>query len=255
MSVPGLAVAPSALAALQRSPESPVEARVSGRLAQVRIGIADYPQRIAAHYDDLIRGNVHAFAKELGAPIEFRHFGLEIEFASEVEIEMFRDQTLDAGARDLVATFGPVFIRNAVLPAAVRKEGHRGRFEDLNFHIDRSALQVTQYSLYTRDPDDPVQRDPRTASTLFIANLVALLQDARETGVPAAPCDVLPNHHTLFGEEDVRSLVGDIIFEQPWGAPAGTGEIGLQHNALVRHASWYRGNYEKGWPIGVQFLK
>ncbi|MDP6978912.1 MAG: hypothetical protein QF570_09970 [Myxococcota bacterium] len=114
---------------------------------------------------------------------------------------------------------------------------------------------ATQHSPYTRDPDDPVQREPRTASTLFVANLVALLQAAREEGVKPEPCEVLPNHHTLFGNEDVRSLVGDILFEQAWSAPAGTGEIGIQHNAFVRHASWYRGLYEKGWPIGVRFLQ
>jgi len=255
MKAHGLSLPPRALHTLLRAPEEPIETRVSGRPARVRIGIADYRQRIACHYRDLVRGDLVSFAKDLRVPIEFRHFGLEIEFEDPTEIELFLGQTLDAGARDLVAGFGPVFIRNAVLPARHRQEGHRGRFEDLNFHIDRSALQQTQYSLYTRDPDDPVQREPRTASTLFIANLVSLLQDARESGQAPAPQEVLTNHHTLFANDDVRALLGDVIFEQPWSAPAGTGEIGLQHNAYVRHASWYRGHLEKGWPIGVQFLE
>ncbi len=241
--------------ALMSNPEEPVAAQFGGCRFTARIAIPDYPGQVAAHYREMIRGSVEEFSKSLHVPLGFKHFGLVCSFATPTQLDLYQGDVLCDALKELVRCFGPVFLENVVLPKHQRDDGHRGRFQDLNFHIDRSARQHTQYSLYSRNPDDPEQREPRTASTLFIPNLVAHLQDCRERSVPVTPCEELPNNHTLFKDEDLSDLIGKIIFEQAWAAPAGTGEIGVQFNPQIRHASWYRGRTIKGWPIAVRFLR
>ena len=55
-------------------------------------------------------------------------------------------------------------------------------------------------------------------------------------------------------EEDVAALVGEIMVEQPWQAPEGTGEITILDNRTVLHASYYERHQDKGYPIAVRYL-
>lgn len=242
------------VAELVASPEKTLRGQMSGNPFSLRIGIANYPQRIQEHYCDLVDAPIGVFGVRMLHPIRYRHFGLVCEFDTPTELHLYDGDVLCSNLHRLTDRFGPVVIRNAHLAMAIRAEGQRGRFQDLNFHIDRSFNQHTQYSLYTRDPDCSEQAKPRTASTLFVPNLVSILQDARENGKTPEPVEHLPSHHHLFADCDFEELIGKIIFEQGWSAPEGTGEIAVQHNPDIRHASWYRGLFKKGWPIGVRFL-
>jgi len=60
----------------------------------------------------------------------------------------------------------------------------RNIFPDLNFHVDRGGQQESLYSLFTRDPFNETQKEPRTSSTVTIANVAGYLQRLRETGKP-----------------------------------------------------------------------
>ena len=240
---------------LARQPTDIVEGCLASARFSLRVGIPNYAARIEAHYRELLSAPIAMACESLRQPFKFPNFGLICEFREPCELNVYQGDVLCDGLRDATERFGPVLLSNAFLSKAIRGESQRGRFQDLNFHIDRSQNQETQYSLYSRDPNDPAQREPRTASTLFIPNAVALLQDAQERQLRLQPTEIMPTHHTLFKNEEVRSLVRNVIREQDWSAPPGTGEMAVQFNPHIRHASWYRGLSKKGWHIGVRYLR
>ncbi len=248
-----LEISASILGGLLARPTVSASVRLAGIPCKLELAVPHYAREIGAHYRELIRGDVAAFARKVDVAPPFEHFGLVVRFASEVELCAYELRagvvTLDASIRELVRVFGPVSFRNAVLPKAQRDDGHKGRFQHLNFHIDRSGNQVDQYSVYTRNPADSEQRPPRTSSTLFISNLVAYLQNLKETGERGP----LHSNHTLFSSETLDTLLGRIIFAQLWNEPEGTGEVVVQDNRYVRHASCYANPFAKSWRLGVRF--
>ncbi|MFQ5773970.1 MAG: hypothetical protein ACE5GS_05600 [Kiloniellaceae bacterium] len=136
------------------------------------------------------------------------------------------------------------------LPERQRAQGQRNIFPSLRFHLDRGSTQRDRYSLFTRDPFDPVQQAPRTSSTLVLANVVAYLQALR-VGHGAHEFRSL---YRLFEEEDISPLIDEVVLELPWRAPEGTGEISILDNRTVLHASYYTRDRDKGYPIGVRYL-
>lgn len=232
-----------ALAALQRDPRRPVEGRLNGAAYSARIAIPDYGARIEKHY-----------GRQLGAlamDFPFRHFGLAIDFDRPVELAVHDDERrLDDGLRALLHRFGPVTFSNAHLPERVRASGQRNVFQTLSFHIDRGRTQEDSISLFWRDPFDPVQRRPRSSSTLVLANAAAYLQ-AVEEGHGEHNFKLL---YQLFEDAEIDPLIGEVMVELGWRAPEGVGEIALVDNRTVLHASYYAHPTLKGYPIAVRYL-
>jgi hypothetical protein len=178
-----------------------------------------------------------------------------IAFANSTELECHDDEmVLDEGLRQLIARVGAVIIRNAYMVAKFRDRGHRNRFPHLNFHIDRSVNQPTQYSMYTRNPFDDEQKYPRTSSTLFVPSIVANLQAVKEQQPNAASDKGIRNTYTLFTDEDMSQILNNIVLEHSWDQPQGVGEISMLDNRTSLHASYYRHPAEKGYKIGVRYL-
>lgn len=206
-----------------------------------QIAIPDYAAEVERHYGPA--------ARQLDMPGRFRHFGLLVTYRDPTKIQLYDEsRTLLDGVRDAIATFGPLLFRNTV-SAIPDQEPQRNIFPSLRFHVDRAPPQEELYSLFYRDPVDPVQRNPRKSSTLFIANAVGLLQ-ARKEG---RPTEKVPSSCDLFQYEDVDALVGRIVLEQRWDAPTGTGEIVVLDNRTLLHASYYK--HERGYPISVRYLR
>ncbi len=214
---------------------------VGGVRYKAQVVISDYGERIARHYDTSLPN----------APVEFsfRHFGLRCEFEAPVELRLYDPaRVLCAAARDMVTRFGPVSFTNAYLDPAARAEGQRNIFPSLDFHYDRAPEHGNQYSLFFRDPFDAVQREPRKSTTLVLANVAAYLQVRKEGG----DLSKFRSLHHLFEGEKITKLAGEIMLEETWSAPSGTGEIIVFDNRTVLHASYY--NREAGYPIGVRYL-
>ena len=236
-------IGPNQFAGFHSAPEAPVAGRVNGSAYTARIAIPDYAGRIARHYG--------VDPRDAGVPFGFRHFGVIVEFDEPIELDLYDgERVLDEGLRGIVESFGPLVLRNAYLPERGRLESQRNIFESLRFHIDRGSTQEDCYSLFWRDPFDPAQRAPRSSSTLILANLVAYLQALKEGGGPHDFKQI----YRIFVEEDVAALVGEIMVEQPWQAPEGTGEITILDNRSVLHASYYARDQDKGYPIAVRYL-
>lgn len=203
--------------------------------------IPGYSRNITDHY--LVNGD--------GFPAgeEFRNFGLLIEFDEASEILVYDDQwCLQDGLKELIQLFGPIVLRNAYLSAAKRQEGQRNIFESLAFHLDRGHHMDNRYSLFIRDPFDPVQRAPRGSSTLILSYNATQLQAMKE-GKSVGPTKP---RYNIFADEDLEPLVDRILLSQPWSAPEGTGELCILDNRTVYHASYYE--RDKGYPIGVRYL-
>ncbi|HIA46934.1 MAG TPA: hypothetical protein EYN96_02940 [Candidatus Hydrogenedentes bacterium] len=168
---------------LKTNPLRTVIGRMSGRAFDARILIPDYDQRIEEEYSDCVDLGLMDECSRIGLPFTLNQFGLRIVFQEAVMIEMYHEgMTLEPNSRRVVEAFGPLFLENAYLPARNRTDGHNARFEHLNFHRDRGSHQQEQVSIYLRNPFDEIQAQPRTISTLFIANIVAHLQNKREGG-------------------------------------------------------------------------
>jgi hypothetical protein len=120
----------------------------------------------------------------------------------------------------------------------------------LSFHIDRGRTQDDNISLFWRDPLDPVQRRPRSSSTLVLANAAAYLQAVKE-GHGEHEFKLL---YQLFEDEEIAPLLGEVMVELGWRAPEGVGEIALVDNRTVLHASYYARPTLKGYPIAVRYL-
>ncbi len=238
-----LAFETASLDALRRDPGTPVRGNLGEFEYTARICIPNHAENVKKHY-----GNRAAISI---VPIEFPHFGSVFEFDQAVEIPVFdENRTLDQGLRQIVKAFGPIILRNAYLPARHRHEGQRNIFPSLRFHVDRGSTQEDCYSLFWRDPFDETHKMPRTSSTLIVANAVAYLQAYNEGDRTAQ----FKSLYQLFETETMSEMVGNVVLEQPWCAPAGTGEITILDNRTVLHASYYAHPEDRGYPIGVRYL-
>jgi len=241
---------------LEQAPHKTLTAVFWGHPCDVKLSIPDYQSEIAIHYASLLRGkSVRSFAARTNVPCNFDHFGVEIRFHRPSEIVVHdQELSLDETLRRIVQRFGPTILKNAFLPAAIRQKAQRNIFPHLQFHYDRASNQPTQYSLFSRDPFDEVQKEPRLSSTVFIANVVGILQSNLEGNSSKDP-NVLQAIYKIFGSENAQAQIGKIMLEQAWNEPAGTGEISILDNRTVLHASYYRDRVTKGYPIGVRYLR
>lgn len=243
------------LKALFLRPHSELHDTFHGHAYIARLLIPDYASKVNAHYHDITRGNLQNICLQAQVPFSFTHFGVEINFEQAIELNLHNEElTMEEGLHQLISSVGAVVIKNAFLTDKLRKVGHRNRFPHLNFHVDRTELQPTHYSMYARDPFDEEQRYPRTSSTLFIPNIVAYLQAVKEGLVNPQTEKRTRGTYTLFTNENIDELMGNIILEHRWDMPEGIGEISMLDNITALHASYYRDPFIKGYKIGVRYL-
>lgn len=250
-----LEIGAAALAALEREPSQRIDGRLNGSRYDARIAIPHYGDNVARHYAELLPTGLSEVCSHTSIAAPFRHFGLICEFAKPVELNIHdAELNLQPGIRELIGRYGPIVLKNAYLPADSRRADQRNIFPNLSFHFDRGANQPTQYSLFYRDPFDPEQAAPRRSSTLHAANIVLLLQSAREQH--RAP-EAVPwsGRYNVFGETELRDVIDNVLLEHRWDAPQGTGEISVLFNGAILHASYYRHKDEQGYPISVRYLR
>lgn len=249
------ALDPRAFAALAAGLEREVAGKLAGVDFRACIAIPDYGKKIARHYRPQMRGGLPAACARAEIPFDLSEFGLLIEFERPVEIAVHDpSMDLDDGMRALVGRFGPVILRNALVDRAVRGRFHRNIFPPLRFHVDRGPSMPNQYSCFTRDPMDAEQRGPRASSTLFIAPIVAWLEEAKNGAGSWAAARGVKASYDLFKDLDVAALFGSVILEQPWTAPLGVGEIAVLDNRTVLHATWHKDGRTPGYRIGARYL-
>jgi len=228
---------------LAEPPYSEIRGTLFGSGFTARVAIPDYGDRVAQHY----RCDLSSLSPEL----DFDNLGAVLDFAEPTELNVHDGELrLDGMLRDLLKQFGVVLLRNAYQPQGQRAATQRNVFSCLRFHVDRGDTQPERYSLFWRDPFDPVQRMPRSSSTLILPYATAYLQALAE-GHGSHQFKLL---YHLFQNAEVRPLIGKILFELPWQAPEGTGEIALLDNRRVLHASYYEDSAKKGYPISVRYL-
>ena len=228
---------------------------INGVEYSAKIAIPNYKKNIESYFNDIIEGNLQKECIQFGIPLNFDHFGLVIKFVKPIELNLYDEElNLPDGLCDIMAKVGPIILKNTYFESSAREYGHRNRFPHLQFHIDRSEKQVTRYSLYTRNPFDDEQKHPRTASTLFIANIAAYLQALKQKSIDRISSKSKITSELLFENENMDSVLGNIVLEQAWNEPEGTGEIAMIDNATVLHASYYRDAAHSGYKIGVRYL-
>jgi len=236
--------------------ETPASAHVfmlQGSRYRLSLGIVGYAQHLQNFYGAALQAGFSQAESLSGIEFCYQHFGLFIHFESPVQITMHSpNDELLGNSRRLIETFGFVAISNAYLPESIRDNGHRNRFPHLNFHRDRNSAQPTPYSLYTRNPFDPEQCQPRISSTLVTANLVGYLQSMRQGDYEKTR--ELQSHYDLFGCEDMSEVIGRVVVEQRWDQPLGCGEIAMLDNRKVLHSSYIRQPPAQGYRIGVRYL-
>lgn len=243
------------LRALLNNPHRHLEGNYNGHDYVAELVITNYAERINDHYRDITRGNLSSLCLQAQIPFNFTHFGVKIHFNTAAELILHDTElTMEDGLHQLIASVGAVIIQNAYMNSETRDVGHRNRFPQLNFHVDRTANQPTHYSMYARNPFDAEQQHPRTSSTLFIPNIVGHLQGIKEGLVNPATDKGVRGTYTLFTKEAVDELMGKIIIEHRWDEPHGVGEISMLDNLTLLHASYYRDPFEKGYKIGVRYL-
>ncbi len=178
------------------------------------------------------------------AEMQFRQFGLFIDFDAEQNFEAFDDALfLHPQLKQAISVFGVCIFRNVKLLHPSEKKLQKNIFPDLQFHVDRGANFSNQYSLFYRDPSDPDHWPPRNTSTLVMPNSAFHLQSTKQgmsTGAGA-------KNRVLFTANSIRSIIGKFVLEQRWDASEKTGEICVFDNRTVLHASHHRG--ARGYPI------
>lgn len=247
----------SELAHLLQNPNQVLQGSMSGQAYSARIAIPNYAANIQSHYQSIIKPNLHQVCSNAAISFPNTHFGLVIHFDNATELFVHDDDlSFQSEEHELIQKLGAVIIRNAYMDPVKRDQGHRNRFPHLNFHIDRSENQPTPYSCFTRNPFDQEQAEPRTASTLITANIVAYLQCLKENKCNAIEEKGVRGTYDLFQGEDMNNdVLGSIVLEQSWSEPHGTGEIVFIDNRSVLHASYYKDESVKGYRIGVRYLK
>jgi len=254
VALPKFTINQQLLAQLQSNPTVAVESVIAGQSCSIKIVIADYSNSLRDFYSRDVYTDLNTAIKASGIGYAFRHFGLTINFHQPTEISL-HDETmaLDPAIKQLVEIFGPVIIRNAYFSAQARGLGHHNRFPHLKFHYDRSVLQPTVYSLYTRNPFDDEQKFPRIASTLFIPNIVAYLQCVKEKNFSLIAKKGLISNYDLFLDENMSDVISTLAVEHGWDEPEGVGEMSLIDNRTVLHASYFKDGFHKGYRIGVSY--
>jgi len=222
---------------------------------QANVVIPNYKQRIAEHYKEFIKGNIDTYCTEAGLPHAFNHFGIVLKFEKPLQLHLHdRDMNMVDSLHPIIKNAGSIIIKNAYLDSEHRSMGHRNRFPQLNFHVDRSEKQPTHYSMYTRNPFDEEQKQPRKSSTLFIASIVGHLQAVKENLISANSAKGNKGSYVIFQKENISELVNNIIIEHAWNEPVNTGEISMLDNITCLHASYYPNIQEKGYKIGVRYV-
>lgn len=240
---------------LSARPEGSVNDRYQNIGYSAKFVIPNYRQKIEDYYSDIIQGSLAKECETSGIYMPFEHFGIAIKFEKPTEVSLYNGELrIHDGLCDLISSAGPIILQNVYLETAVRDYGHRNRFPHLQFHIDRSAKQEARHSMYTRDPFDAEQKHPRTSSTLFITNIVAHLQALKEGTVTRESAEEIITTRLIFEKEDMEKAIGNVILEQAWTQPEGTGEICIIDNISVLHASYYRDAQRSGYKIGVRYL-
>ncbi len=180
----------------------------------------------------------------------FAHLGVVITFENEASLSVFDDSlVLDNSIKDLINQFGVVVFRNVRLQCSFSDTFQKNIFPDLMFHVDRGPNFDNQYSLFYRNPDDPLHEEPRTTSTLVISNDAArLLIDDDAMHERATQGSIL-----LFERPMAEKAIGEYVVEQRWDAPRSAGELCIFDNRTVMHASYHR-HQHPGYKIAVQYL-
>jgi len=243
------------LTQLFANPQGVVIGAYAGKTYKLKIAIPDYAKKVSEYYQDILSSDLQALSQRVEIPFSFNHFGLVCEFVEAVELNLHDDKmNLDESIKSVVDRIGPLMIKNAYLSSQKRGIGHRNRFPHLSFHVDRSPNQPTPYSMFTRDPFDQEQVEPRTASTVFVANIVAYLQLVKEKQCDPASEKGARTLYNIFSQTRMEDVLHRIVLEQAWNAPHGTGEICIQDNRTVQHASYYRDAARQGYRIGVRYV-
>jgi len=220
-----------------------------------KIVIPNYKQRVSEHYRELIHGDLDNYCLQVGMPKVFNHFGLELKFETPAQLHLHnKDMQMIEGLHHIISVLGSLIIKNAYLDSEHRSMGHRNRFPQLNFHVDRSENQPTHYSMYTRNPFDEEQKNPRTSSTLFVASVVAHLQARKEGQLDAKNQKGNQGSYLILQDGVINELLNNIILEHAWNEPMNTGEISILDNLTCLHASYYPRINEKGYKIGVRYI-
>jgi len=228
---------------------------INGVEYTAQIAIPNYRKNIENYFSEILQGNLQNECAQFGVTLNFDHFGLVIKFKKPIELNLYDEElNLPVGLSDIIAKVGPIILKNAYFESSAREYGHRNRFPHLQFHIDRSERQTTRYSLYTRNPFDEEQKHPRTASTLFIANIAANLQALKQNSIDRNSHKGQITSQLLFENESMDTVLGNVVLEQAWNEPEGIGEIAMIDNATVLHASYYRDAAHSGYKIGVRYL-
>jgi len=236
------------------TPETPVNGVFSGCPYEAKVIIPHYKLRVSDYYRDEIKGTLDQLCTQLNFPRVFKHFGISITFEKPLELRLHDDEmNMVDSLHNIIKEAGAVVIKNAYLDSEHRSMGHRNRFPQLNFHVDRSEKQPTHYSMYTRNPFDDEQKHPRTSSTLFVASIIGYLQSLKEKNIEPSDSHNNRGSYTVFTPNNVPELVGKIIIEHAWNEETGTGEISMLDNITCLHASYYR-SHEKGYKIGVRYV-
>ncbi len=244
-----------AFAALNARRAKTVGGRFQGIGYKARVAVPDYDHIIAHHYRTTAPDGLAAACSLADIHFDTPQFGLIIDFDDPAELAVHDgDLVLDDSIRTLVAQFGAVFLHNATIAGTSREKFHRNIFPHLKFHVDRGPTSINQHSCFTRDPDDPVQREPRRSSTLFIANIVAWLEMVRTSRADPKSERGTRASYELFQEGKAAKLFGKIILEQAWEAPLGIGEIAIIDNRTVLHATYDKQKKLRGYPIGARYL-
>jgi len=247
-------VDPSVLLALQKNPANRVATKISGHRCSLSIIIPDHPQELQKFYQGTSFSDLDRAQEKSRINYDIRHFGLLISFDEATEITV-HDTAMELVPiiKALIKTYGVLIVKNAFLSTEMRELGHRNRFPHLKFHYDRTVLQPTIYSLYTRNPFDEEQKMPRIASTLFTPNLVAYLQSLKEKNVSKASKEGVASNYDLFSKENMKDVISHIVAEHRWDEPEGVGELSIIDNRTVLHASFYRDGVHAGYRIGVRY--
>lgn len=239
---------------LVRQPGKTITGIFSNVAYTAKIAIPDYKLRVAEHYKEYLNGNLDRYCTDSGFAAVFTHFGTILEFDKPIELRLHdNDMMMTHSFHDIIKETGAIIIRNAYLDSVQRSMGHRNRFPQLNFHVDRSEKQPTHFSLYSRDPFDEEQKHPRKSSTLFCSSIVGHLQAIKENLINRDTRGNI-NSYTIFKAEDMPNLIGNILLEHAWNEPEGTGELSVIDNITCLHASYYRHPFEKGYKIGVRYI-
>ena len=244
------------IADLLANPVQAQELQICGTDCLVRIVIPNYFKALQKFYGESLIPDQNSIEQESGLPLPFKHFGIELKFRDSTTLYLHNQENqLEGDLKPLMQTFGAVILKNVVFESSIREEHHRNRFPHLKFHRDRTEHQPTRYSMYSRDPLDEEQRKPRSASTLFMPNILAYIQAKKEgRHIELQGQGVLMHYHLFEERELLTEEIGKVIVEHRWNEPEGCGEVSMLDNKDLLHASYYHDAMHSGYRISVRYL-